>query len=146
MFACKSVISTTQTQTPEENSNLVFEVCITQRYYLKRFTKISEKVFINEHAKEIFLLHLNIHRHYETQCRSNQIGIALWLCMIVYPISEQVFWTYIFHMVKNMISAVYDMNSIHNWFTGTTQKNSNTWLKILESAFTLFMQFFKGLM
>ena len=46
------IINITQKQITAEVSNLVFYICIMYRRYLKLFTKIRQKLCVQEHTKE----------------------------------------------------------------------------------------------
>ena len=52
MCVCVYVISITQKQITEETSNLLFNICIIYRCYLKFFIKIGEKLCKQGHTKE----------------------------------------------------------------------------------------------
>ena len=49
---CVCLISITLKQITAETSNLVFNICITYRCYLKRFIKIGQKFCLQGHTKE----------------------------------------------------------------------------------------------
>ena len=49
---CLSVISITQKQIKAETSNLVFNISIIYRCYLKLFIKIGQKLCVQGHTKE----------------------------------------------------------------------------------------------